>query len=311
MGLTADPREISELTLQLTVDPSQLKLQKLTGKLGGGKFEVTGGAKLDHLVPTSLDLVLHTKQLPAVENPISVAVDSQITIHGERKNGALAGTIRVDSGSARLPTLTNVRDLQSTSELRDVVYVDERGRAAAVKRSGASRGPPLQITIETKLPGPFHVRSKELDVDLRGDLSATVHGSDFRLRGVVESLIGGHLEMFGKRYDIDHVRVSFDGGKTVNPFLDVKLTRQLIAALITIEVEGTAEKPTAPSLRAARDLQRQSDHPSHLGWRPGRRHDRSRARSKSDGRDLGARRRRDQRSARAAVAHRRHQDRCG
>jgi translocation and assembly module TamB len=242
LGLTADPREISDVNLQLALDSSELKLEKLTGRLGPGKFDVTGNAKLDHLVPASLDLVLHTKQLPALENPISVAVDSKITVHGERKNGALSGTIRIDSGSARLPTLTNVRNLQSTSALKDVVYIDERGRAAVLKRRREANRP-LSLTIETKLPGPFHVRSKELDVDLRGDLAATVHGEDFRLRGVVESLIGGHLELFGKRYDIDQVRVSFDGGKTINPFIYVKLTRQLIAALITIEVQGTVEKP--------------------------------------------------------------------
>ncbi len=241
LAISADPRELSELELRLSLQPGYLKLVRLSAKLGSGHFNAEGGATLDGILPKSVDLVAHTKHLPVVQNPIAASLDSKITIHGERKDNRLAGTIRVDDGSARLPKLTNVRNLQSTGELEDYVYVDRRARAGA-KRKAKQDASPLIVEIETVIPGPFHVRSQEIQIDLAGKLTIKTRGSEVSLRGDIEST-GGRMDLLGKRYDIERIRVGFDGSPVINPSIDVRATRQLIDARITIEVSGTASRP--------------------------------------------------------------------
>ncbi|MEO6954184.1 MAG: translocation/assembly module TamB domain-containing protein [Polyangia bacterium] len=247
LAITADPREITDLGLTISIWPGHLKLDSLEGKLGPGRFTATGGAKLAGLVPQDLDVQIKTHQLPVLQNPINVAVDSQIDIHGEKKGKAINGTVKVTKGSARLPTLTNVRALQDTGPLTDVVYVDTKARRKAAKiakqEAAVEAGTALDIDIETKIPGPFHIRSEELQVDMKGDLAIRVHGPDVAISGQVVALPGGRMEILGKRYTIDKIRVGFDGSPHIDPELDVKIARELDYAVIAIEVTGSASNP--------------------------------------------------------------------
>ncbi len=243
LAIVADPREITKLELRVAIDPQEFRIETLTGKLGSGRFDVTGGAKLAGLVPATVDLVVKTIELPAMQVPLSVGVTSKITIHGEKQGRVLKGTVLVEDGAARLPTLTNVRNLQSTGALKDVVFVDAKGLAATARKLAEPPADALEIEIDTKIPGPFHVRSKEVQVDLEGALTLKVKGADVRLRGSVEASPGGRLELFGKRYDINHIRVTFNGRKNINPTLNVKITRELTSARIGAEVTGTAKRP--------------------------------------------------------------------
>jgi translocation and assembly module TamB len=178
-----------------------------------------------------------------VQTPLPVAVTSKITIHGQAEGRTLKGTVLVEDGSARLPALTNVRNLQPTGPLKDVVYVDAKGRAESERLAAEPPEEAFAIEIETKVPGPFHVRSKEVQLDLEGALTVRAKGHDVRVKGEVSSINGGRLELFGKPYEIDHVRIGFDGRRRINPSLDVKITRELDAARIGAEVTGTAKKP--------------------------------------------------------------------
>ena len=248
LAVVADPREISNLALRLDVSPNLVVLKKLSGKLGsGGTFDINGQAKLAGFTPESLDVHVVTKSLLALQNPVSVAVDSVIDIHGERQGNTFGGTIKVGKGGAKLPSLTNIRALQDTGPLKDVVYVDakqrkkDRKRAIAVAKADA--GQSTDIVIETKIPGPFHVHSEELNIDLKGDLTMRVHGPEFTLKGEVEALNGGRATLFDKRYDIEKVRVGFDGGAEIDPELDVRITRDIDGTQIGVEVTGSASRP--------------------------------------------------------------------
>src|SRR5205814_9803888 len=77
---------------------------------------------------------------------------------------------------------------------------------------------------------------------LKGDLDVIAGGGEPRITGEVESL-SGWVELLGRRYTLERVRVGFDGSEEVNPELDVRVTRQVSEATIVIEVHGTAKKP--------------------------------------------------------------------
>ena len=247
LAVTADPREITDLGFTISIWPGNLKLDTLDGKLGPGNFKATGIAKLVGLVPQNLDMQIRTHDLPVLQNPINVAVDSQIDIHGEKIGKAITGTVKVTNGAARLPTLTNVRALQDTGPLKDVVFTDTKARRKAAKvakqTAAVEAGTALDLDVTTQIPGPFHIRSEELQVDMKGELDIRVHGPDVALTGALEALTGGRMEILGKRYTIEKIRVGFDGSPVIDPELDIKITRELDYAVIGIEVTGSASKP--------------------------------------------------------------------
>ena len=248
LAVVTDPREITDLALTIAVWPGNLQLETLSGTLGPGNFTATGHSKLVGLVPQGLDLQLKTHALPVMQNPINVAVDSQIDVHAEKKANAITGTVKITQGTARLPTLTNVRSLQDTGPLKDVVYMDSKARKKAAKtakqEAAVEAGTALDIDIDTLIPGPFRIRSEELQVDLEGALAFRKHGPDFGITGHVDALPGGRMQILDKRYAIERIRVGFDGSPVLDPELDIKITRQLDYAVIGIGVTGTALRPS-------------------------------------------------------------------
>jgi translocation and assembly module TamB len=215
----------------------------LTLTTDGGELQASGQAKLAGLRPTSLDAEVHARRFPIVEPPVIAWLDSTILIHGQMQNSILTGTLTVKEGAARLPKLATGRTLQSTAPLADVVFVDAQAQREARERS-ASRQANLRTTarLSAHIPGPFFIRSKELNADLKGQLQIELTGRAAKLSGTVESTWGA-VEILGRRYNLERARLGFDGSAEPNPQLDIRATRDIRDATIAIEVRGTAKKP--------------------------------------------------------------------
>jgi translocation and assembly module TamB len=155
----------------------------------------------------------------------------------------MAGRLTVRDGTARLPSIAGGRKLQSVGPLKDVVFVDAAAaRQAAAKRAAARGGGGLHAQLTARLPGPFHVRSKEVNADLKGDLTVEIVGPVTRISGAIESL-GGWADLLGRRYQLERARLGFDGSPELDPALDIRATREVSDATIVIEVHGTARQP--------------------------------------------------------------------
>ena len=165
-----------------------------------------------------------------------------MTVHGQRTPSGLSGTVVVDKGTANLPKLAGGKKLQPTGPLEDVKFVDAAARRAQARRAAAEKEP-ATAELVAKIPGPFHVRSKELSTDLAGELQIAIVGPVARLSGHVHAE-GGWFELLGRRYKIERARVAFGGESEPNPELDVRLTRELSATRLIIQVHGTAKKPS-------------------------------------------------------------------
>jgi len=98
------------------------------------------------------------------------------------------------------------------------------------------------VALAAHIPGPFKVRSKEVNADFKGDLQVQLAGAETRILGSVEGL-GGWVELLGRRYTLEHVRLGFGGEPEPDPTLDIRVTRQVTDAMVIIELHGRAKKP--------------------------------------------------------------------
>jgi translocation and assembly module TamB len=125
-----------------------------------------------------------------------------------------------------------------------VVFVDAAAlRARRAKAEAANEDTTPRADVIAHIPGPFHVRSRELTADLKGDLDVKLVAGVPKISGTAETT-WGHVEVLNRRYEIDHARVSFDGDVDIDPALDVRITREITDTRVIVEVHGTAKKPT-------------------------------------------------------------------
>lgn len=242
LALASDPRVFKEVKVDVVVDQNGwLTLKEAKAKVGEGSVVANGSAKLNGVQVQSVDLRAYPRKFPIPTGQFGAWLDADIVAHGEQTADGLSGTVTLQKGTANLPKLSGGKKLQSTGPLEDVKFVDPAARRAEARRKAAESAPATS-QIAAHIPGPFHVRSKELSTDLKGDLDIEIVGPVARITGTVESL-GGWMELLGRRYNLDKVRVGFGGEADPDPELDIRLTRELTQTMIVIEVHGTAKKP--------------------------------------------------------------------
>jgi autotransporter translocation and assembly factor TamB len=242
-AIASDPRLFQDLTLDIVARDGTVSLRQLSTKVAGGKLAGHGTVALEGLQPKAVDLEASADRFPFQAGNVGAWIDAHANLHGYKEDSELRGTVTLSQGTANLPRLSAGRTLQSTGPLEDVVFVDaaalRQQRARERVRQGAA---PEQARVVAHIPGPFKVRSREMNADLQGEFDLLIVGGVLELYGHAETT-SGTIELLNRRYQIDHARASFDGSVDPDPAIDVRLTRELADATLVIEVHGTAKKP--------------------------------------------------------------------
>lgn len=223
-------------TLAARIDGDQATLTALTLHGGGGTLTASGRAALDGLRPTRLSLDVHADRFEADYGSAAARLDADFTIAGDRSDGIFKGTLALHRGTLRLPALPGSSASLPMGALADVRYDDARARRA---QSAALAG--QGAFIAARLDGPLMLRSREADLDLGGELDATIGNGRLLLDGVVEAR-RGTMELLGHRYTVERAMLAF-GGPADDPELHLRVTRRIGKATIAIVIEGTAQRP--------------------------------------------------------------------
>ncbi len=239
--LRVDPHTYDKIEIAASVHRGTLRLANLSAMSGKGTLKATGDATLEGFAPTRVDAKAETHEFALVFGTLAAWLDSQIVVHAEGTPRHLRATVHVGKGLARLPKLASSRKLQPTGEPPRVTFIDKRAREERVEQLAAASGDSDEAGIRIKIPGPFYIRSKEANAELRGELDLVVRNSDVSLNGSAEASTGW-IDLLGQRYLVDHARVAF-GGDPVNPDLDIRIIRRLREARIIVDVRGTGSRP--------------------------------------------------------------------
>ncbi|HXU71680.1 MAG TPA: translocation/assembly module TamB domain-containing protein [Polyangia bacterium] len=243
LALAADARIYDHIQVDVAMKNNLITLRNAEGKVQGGDIKAWGHATLaSSLKPQSVELRAEAHHFPIPTGSFGAWLDATVHVQGQQTPDGMSGTVVVEKGTANLPKIAGGKKLQSTGPLEDVKFVDAKARNDEAKRKEAEQEP-ATAELTAHIPGPFHVRSKELSTDLAGNLQIAIAGPVTRISGQVHAS-GGWLELLGRRYNIEKARVGFGGEAEPNPELDVRITRELSQTRLIIEVHGTAKKPT-------------------------------------------------------------------
>ncbi len=213
------------------------------GRIGEGRVELRGSAALTGLLPHRAEL---TGELRAVTLPIArrPTIDARVTATIKRDADRWRVSAEVRDATIELSAATG-RVLHEVGAPDDLVFVDDAAhaaRGAPAARRGLAFGvrptrPWLVAELELRRTT---ISSEELRGQIRSSLTVAIGDGAVALDGSVE-VLRGDLELFDRRYRVDHARVRFDGND--DPRLDIRLTHAFPAVTLALSIRGRLSKP--------------------------------------------------------------------
>ena len=227
---------LSDIAVDGRFTQSRFELTKLTAKAGDGSLSASGFVGLD----------------PAGGFPINVTatLDKARLAQGDDTSATVSGTVQVTNSKAAGGLI------KGTLTIPQARYQIVRQAAAAVPvLTGVRRKGETPAAAAAPSPVPSNWK---LDIDLRADNRLFVSGmgleAEWRTRMHVGGTsaapsVTGRLEVVrgtfsfnGRRFDIDHGIVTFQGGLT-DPALDIAASANVEGTTVTINIAGTGQQP--------------------------------------------------------------------
>ena len=240
--LRVDPHRYEKIQLDVAEHAGVVQLNNLSVASGDGTLKASGDAALVGLSPTRIDIKAVAHKFALVFGTVAAWLDADIGVHAEGLPQHLKVSVDLQRGLVRLPQLASTRKLQSIGEPARVTFTDKQALIDKAAHVEATDGEGSEATVRLRIPGPFYLRSKEANAELKGNLELVVRNSEVKLTGSAETS-AGWLDLMGQRYNIEHARVAFSGDP-VDPEVEVRITRQLKEAMLVIGVHGSGIKPT-------------------------------------------------------------------
>ncbi len=237
--LTALGEPMRELDLLLVARDSTLRFERMNFALGRGRMEVDGAATIadDHV---SLNLHGTTRTVPAVLSGYTWAwLDGSVRFNMEFRGDGARGSVEVERLSALVQDQPS-SDIQPIGEDSNIFIVGRTRLARA--GDAATYGIELAIHSQT----PVWVRRSDFAIALRTDIRIRRDRAGLSLAGsITQASNQSWYSIFGKQFDLDRVRVTFDGGLALNPELDVVAHHSSpTAGRITVTVSGRLDHPS-------------------------------------------------------------------
>ena len=98
------------------------------------------------------------------------------------------------------------------------------------------------LDVRIRVPREFYIRGSGLDSEWQGELRITGPAAEPSLVGALKP-VHGYLELLSRTFVFSGGKITFDGGREINPGLGLVLTYEGPDITARIRTEGTAKKP--------------------------------------------------------------------
>ncbi len=196
-----------------------------------GSVEVRGSVDLSELVDPRFDLEVQALNFQAVNRrDLEGRVSGTILLGGRYTAPRVTGSIRVDQANLFLEEFARTAEVVDLSDPAFLAAVDTT-LAAARPVLQAAQNPfieNLRVDADLSMPRDVWLRSRELNVEIGGDLIVTFDRRDreILLVGTVAA-IRGNYNAFGRQFQVRSGSVDFVGTPGINPALDIEAVHRL------------------------------------------------------------------------------------
>ncbi len=236
-GIVADLILRDDQTLEVTAEARARGTARISGTMGVA----------DPMNPT-FDLQIAASGFQAVDRrDLTARIGGEVTLTGSYDRPRVGGQVRVEQGAMFLEEFARTAEV---IDLTDPAFFDVVDTTLVRVRPvvEAAQNPFLQnlrVDVDLSLQRDFWLRSREMNVEIGGDLIVTFDRRDREvlLVGGLEAIRGSY-SAFGRQFQVEGGTVEFAGTPGINPSLDIRavnrLRRQGGEPLnIIAQVEGT------------------------------------------------------------------------
>jgi translocation and assembly module TamB len=241
-GVTLDA-----LSMTVLISPQAIFVQDLNARSKDGTIDAWGRVVLDSYRPTAIDVSLKMDKWPAINTPEYVAYTAaNIRLSGPLQSPKLSGKVEVLWGVLKPELAFLGSDTIKEDHTVQVVY------------DGVAPPPPPPAP-----PSPYANISQNFAIDLiaeihrntwvkvagsSAELEGKVHvvkkpGGGVTLEGSIDT-VRGQIALAGQPLNLQTGEVTFTGGTTIDPSLNIVAQRQLPQYTVSANIGGTASKPT-------------------------------------------------------------------
>jgi autotransporter translocation and assembly factor TamB len=242
--LLADERlTATEVNGAVRFNTNQANIESLTGRLGGGRFSVTGGALISGFVPTQFRLVARGENvtvpatafvtLPAFLGDLPTTADADIEIRGGTDGVFATGNVKV-------------RRTEITEDIDLADLIDRRSQATITSGGGGGGGGAAGATF---LGGPVTIALTIQGQDalvIRNNLADMVGSLNLRVSGPIDAPVSsgritatrGTIAFRNDRYEIQRAIIDLPPRPEAPPVVNLQAQADIRGYRITVTMSG-------------------------------------------------------------------------
>ncbi|HLL77744.1 MAG TPA: translocation/assembly module TamB domain-containing protein, partial [Pyrinomonadaceae bacterium] len=232
--------EDERLTLQningaIRFTADRAEIQSLTGTMGGGRINVTGGAILAGFTPSQFRFSVRGEQItvPFPEDFRSTA-DADLVIQGDLDKQLISGVVQL-------------RRAEYTQDIEIADLIDRRREASITEGVGGEGGFGSNVTLDLRVEG------RDALV-VRNNLADAVGSVSLQLRGpAAEPIISGRVTLTrgtinfirGQRYEVTRAIIDLPPRQELDPLLNIQAEGEIRGYRVLVAITGPLSQPSA------------------------------------------------------------------
>ncbi|WP_395394793.1 translocation/assembly module TamB domain-containing protein [Novosphingobium sp. BL-8A] len=235
---------LTNMTLEGRFTGNSFELQSLNANAGNGTVSGSGRMSLAAAAGYPMDLTVKLDRARLARSA-SLSASATGTVNLTKKAGEtalLSGELRlpetryeiVREGAVEVPHLTGVRFKPKSGPTR--VTGDEEAEPMSSAFSS------LRLDLHLRAPDKLYVSGMGLDSEWSADFRVSGTTAAPSMSGDV-TLIRGNLDFAGRSFNISEGKISFNGGRTIDPSISLTATETIEDVNVTVAVSGRAYNP--------------------------------------------------------------------
>jgi translocation and assembly module TamB len=213
---------LSDISVALSVDGSEINIVRGTAHLGSGTLAIRGGAPLHgfELGGASVSITGRNLSIPSTNGIHAVADADLLATFQSSQDGSSERTLPRVAGTVTLKSFEYKRPVTMTADISTLAQRGKRTEFEAYDPNDDAIDLDIRILSERPLKIQNNLVEAELLLDERGlELSGT--NARFGLRGDVSLKPGGRIKLRRSEFEIKEGRVRFDDLTRIAPRVDV------------------------------------------------------------------------------------------
>lgn len=238
--LSSERLMATDINGSVRFNSNQANVESLTGRLGGGRFSVTGGALLSGFMPTQFRVVARGENvtvpaaafvtLPAFLGDLPTTADASLEIRGGTEGVIASGTVRV-----RRTEITEDIDLADLIDRRNEVPITSSGGGGA----GADAGFLGPTTVDLTIQGQDALVVRNNLADMVGSLNLRVQGPiDAPVTSGRITATRGTVAFRNDRYEIQRATVDLPPRVEAPPVINLQAQSDIRGYRVTVTMSG-------------------------------------------------------------------------